>query len=212
MAHATARGAYGALADRLNRFPQGAPPSDLLYRILSLLFTEREAGLVAQLPIRPVTARRAARIWGMREAEARTVLDGLASRCILLDMEGPNGTLYILPPPMAGFFEFSMMRVRDDIDQHLLAELFWQYITVEDDFIVSLFTHGETQLGRVFVNEPALADALDRLTGPTEAHHGCRSWTTSGPARSSAPRSTWVSACATAGTRPSTWARPARHR
>jgi ferredoxin len=159
MAHATARGAYGALADRLNRFPQGAPPSDLLYRILSLLFTEREAGLVAQLPIRPVTARRAARIWGMREAEARTVLDGLASRCILLDMEGPNGTLYILPPPMAGFFEFSMMRVRDDIDQHLLAELFWQYITVEDDFIVSLFTHGETQLGRVFVNEPALADA-----------------------------------------------------
>jgi hypothetical protein len=159
MAHATARGAYGALADRLNRFPQGAPPSDLLYRILSLLFTEREAGLVARLPIRPVTARRAAQIWGMREAEARTVLDGLASRCILLDMEGPNGTLYILPPPMAGFFEFSMMRVRDDIDQHLLAELFWQYITVEDDFIVSLFTHGETQLGRVFVNEPALADA-----------------------------------------------------
>jgi ferredoxin len=159
MAHATARGAYGALADRLNRFPQGAPPSDLLYRILSLLFTEREAGLVARLPIRPVTARRAARIWGMREAEARTVLDGLASRCILLDMEGPNETLYILPPPMAGFFEFSMMRVRDDIDQHLLAELFWQYITVEDDFIVSLFTHGETQLGRVFVNEPALADA-----------------------------------------------------
>ena len=159
MAHATARGAYGALADRLNRFPQGAPPSDLLYRILSLLFTEREAGLVARLPVRPVTARRAARIWGMREAEARTVLDGLASRCILLDMEGPNGTLYILPPPMAGFFEFSMMRVRDDIDQHLLAELFWQYITVEDDFIISLFTHGETQLGRVFVNEPALADA-----------------------------------------------------
>ncbi len=159
MAHATARGAYGALSDRLNRFPQGAPPSDLLYRILALLFTEREAGLVARLPIRPVTARRAARIWGMREAEARTVLDGLASRCILLDMEGPNGTLYILPPPMAGFFEFSMMRVRDDIDQHLLAELFWQYITVEDDFIVSLFTHGETQLGRVFVNEPALADA-----------------------------------------------------
>jgi ferredoxin len=158
MAHATARGAYGALADRLNRMPQGAPPTDLLFRILALMFTEREAGLVAQLPVRPVTARRAARIWGIGETEARTVLDGLASRCILLDMEGPNGTLYILPPPMAGFFEFSMMRVRDDIDQHLLAELFYQYITVEDDFIVSLFTHGETQLGRTFVNEPALAE------------------------------------------------------
>ena len=167
MAHATARGAYGALADRLNRLPQGAPPTDLLFRILALLFSEKEAGLVARLPVRPVTAMRAARIWGMREAEARAVLDGLASRAILLDMEGPNGTLYILPPPMAGFFEFSMMRVRDDIDQHLLAELFYQYITVEDDFIVSLFTNGETQLGRTFVNEPALAEARSR-TGVTD--------------------------------------------
>ena len=159
MAHATSRGAYGALVQRLNRFPQGAPPSDLLYRILEMLFSEREAGLVAQLPIRPFTARKAARLWGMREAEARNVLDGLASRAVLLDVEGPNGTVYTLPPPMAGFFEFSMMRVRDDIDQRLLAELFYQYITVEDDFILALFTNGETQLGRVFVNEPALAVA-----------------------------------------------------
>src|SRR5450759_2978097 len=76
MAHVTSRGAYERLTERLNRFPQGAPPSELLYRILELLFSEREAGLVAQLPIRPVTARRVARIWGMREAEARAVLDG----------------------------------------------------------------------------------------------------------------------------------------
>lgn len=163
MAHATARGAYDALTERLNRFPQGAPPSDLLFRILTLLFSEREAGLVARLPIRPVTARRAARVWGMSEAEARKVLDGLASRAILIDVEGPSGTLYALPPPMAGFFEFSMMRVRDDVDQQVLAELFYQYITVEDEFITALFTNGETQLGRVFVNEPALADA--RATG-----------------------------------------------
>ncbi len=58
-------------------------------------------------------------------------------------MEGPDGTVYVLPPPMAGFFEFSMMRVRDDVDQKLLSELFYEYITVEDDFILSLFTHGD---------------------------------------------------------------------
>ena len=166
MAHTTARGAYGGLVERLTRFPQGAPPSDLLYRILALLFTEREAGLVAQLPIRPVTVRKAARIWGVREAEARAVLDGLASRAVLIDVEGPTGKVYALPPPMAGFFEFSMMRVRDDIDQHLLAELYYQYITVEDEFITALFTNGTTQLGRVFVNERALADARPRLLGP----------------------------------------------
>ena len=75
MAHATSRGAYQRLTDRLNRFPQGAPPSELLYRILQMLFSEREAGLVAQLPIRPFGAKKAAQIWGMSEAEAHVVLD-----------------------------------------------------------------------------------------------------------------------------------------
>ena len=162
MAHTTSRGAYGQLADRLNRFPQGAPPSDLLYRILALLVSEREAGLVARLPIKPFTAAVAARTWGTSEAEARRVLEGLASRAVLVDMEGPDGTLYVLPPPMAGFFEFSMMRVRDDVDQKLLSELFYEYLTVEDDFILALFTNGQTQLGRVFVNEPALAERNGR--------------------------------------------------
>ena len=162
MAHVTTRHAYQALTDRLNRFPQGAPPSELLFRILEVLFTEREAGLVAQLPLKPVTAEKAARIWKMPVSEARGVLEGLASRAILLDMETPDGAIYILPPPMAGFFEFSLMRVRDDVDQQLLSELYYQYITVEDDFIINLFTHGETQLGRVFVNEAALAAARER--------------------------------------------------
>jgi formate hydrogenlyase subunit 6/NADH:ubiquinone oxidoreductase subunit I len=58
---------------------------------------------------------------------------------------------------MAGFFEFSLMRIRGDIDQKLLAELFYQYLNVEEDFIRELFTQGATQLGRVFVQEPALA-------------------------------------------------------
>jgi len=80
MAHATTRGAYRQLADRLNRFPQGAPPSELLYRILELLFSEREAGLVAQLPIRPFTAKEAGRIWKMRLADAQSAVDRLYER------------------------------------------------------------------------------------------------------------------------------------
>ncbi len=160
MAHLTSRSGYRQLVERLNQFPQGAPPSDLLYRILSLLVSEREAGLVAQLPIRPFTAARAARVWRMPEAEARTILDTLASRAILLDVGQDGASVYVLPPPMAGFFEFSLMRVRGDVDQHALSELFYQYLTVEEDFIKALFTRGETQLGRAFVHEPVLTTDL----------------------------------------------------
>jgi len=147
---------YRSLVERLNRFPQGAPPSDSLYKILSVLFSEREAGLVAQLPIKPFTAEKAARIWKQDLTTARKTLDELASRAILVDIERDGQMTYVLPPPMAGFFEFSMMRVRDDVDQKLLANLYYQYCTVEEEFMDALIGTGETQLGRVFVNEPVV--------------------------------------------------------
>jgi ferredoxin len=164
MAHLTSKSAYQQLSDRLNRFPQGAPPTDLLFKILALLFSEREAALVSQLPIKPFTPKKAAAIWKFDETEARKVLEGLASRAILLDMPTRDGdTIYVLPPPMAGFFEFSMMRVRGDIDQKLLSELFYEYITVEEDFMRALLLDGETPLGRVFVNEPAIEQTRTQL-------------------------------------------------
>jgi hypothetical protein len=131
-----------------------------LYGIPKILFSEDEAGLVAVLTIKPFCAATAARVWKKSLAESRTILDALASRGILLDSEEDGQSVYTLPPPMAGFFEFSMMRIRQDIDQRVLAELFYQYLNVEEDFIKDLFTHGETQLGRVFVHEPALLQPL----------------------------------------------------
>ena len=159
MAHRTLRqSSYENFVERLNRFPQGAPASDTLYRILRILVSEREAGLIAVLPIRSFKAAEAARRWKMAEADARKALDGLASRAMLVDVERNGETLYTLPPPMAGFFEFSMMRLRDDVDQHVLGQLYYQYLNVEEDFVRNLFVEGDTQLGRVYVNEPALSE------------------------------------------------------
>ncbi len=165
MAHHASRSVYDRLTDRLNRFPQGAPPSESLFAILKMLFSEREAALVSVLPIRPFTAAKAAAIWKTSEVEARKDLEALAARALLVDIERDGDFEYVLPPPMAGFFEFSMMRVREDLDQQALAELFYEYLNVEEDFVRALFTGGETQLGRTFVNEPALpaGDALHVL-------------------------------------------------
>ena len=123
--------------------------------------------------------------------ETRKVLDELASRAILVDIERDGKTTYTLPPPMAGFFEFSMMRLRGDIDQKVLGELFYQYLNVEEDFIRNLFVRGETQLGRVFVHEPVLSNenAL--------ACAGLRTRQRGHPHR----HGTWGSGCATAATK-----------
>jgi len=157
MSHHSHRSGYAELTDRLNRAPQGAPPSESLHKILKILFSEREAELIALLPIKPFTAEKAAEIWNLDRTLARNILEDLAGRAMLVDIEMNGQTTYVLPPPMAGFFEFSMMRTRGDIDQKALGELFYQYLNVEEDFIKALFVDGETQPGRVFVQEPMLS-------------------------------------------------------
>lgn len=156
MAHHTIKKGYTHLAERINKFPLGAPPSKVLFSILELLLSEKEASLIALLPIKPFNAKKASKVWKLNLTETKKILDQLAGRGILVDMEQNGDSNYVLPPPMAGFFEFSLMRVRKDIDQKILSELFYQYMNVEEDFIKDLFGAGQTKLGRTFVHEPIL--------------------------------------------------------
>ena len=156
MGHLTSRDAYKNLEDRLNWFTQGAPSSETLTKILSVLFTEKEAKWVSKLPIRPFTLKKAAQLWGTSEAKAEKLLDHLCEKGLLVDSYDRGVRKFVLPPPMIGFFEFSLMRTRGDIDQKYLSELFYQYINVEEDFIKDLFLGMDTKLGRVFVNESVL--------------------------------------------------------
>ena len=156
MGHLTSRDAYRNLEDRINWFTQGAPASETLTKILQVLFTEKEAKWVAKLPIRPFTLKKAAQLWGTSEAKAEKLLDHLCEKGLLVDSYDRGVRKFVLPPPMIGFFEFSLMRTRGDIDQKYLSELFYQYINVEEDFIKELFLGMDTKLGRVFVNEPVL--------------------------------------------------------
>lgn len=157
MSHISNKNAYKRLEERINRFPQGAPPSKTLYKILSMLFSEKEAELVAMLPIKPFTVKIASNIWKMDEVQAENILQRLASKAILLDIDYEGKKEYCLPPPMIGFFEFSLMRTRGDIDQKTLSELYFQYLNVEEDFIKDLFLGTETRFGKVFVQEGILS-------------------------------------------------------
>ena len=156
MGHLTTRDAYKSLEQRINYFTQGAPASETLTSILRLLFTEKEAKWVSMLPIRPFTLKKAAKLWGTTEAKAEKLLDHLCEKGLLVDSYYKGNRQFVLPPPMIGFFEFSLMRTRGDIDQKYLSELFHQYINVEEDFIKDLFFGMDTKLGRVFVQEPVL--------------------------------------------------------
>ena len=172
MGHLTTKDAYKSLEERINWFTQGAPASETLYKILQVLYTEEEAKWVALLPVRPFTIKRAARVWGTTEAKAEKVLDHLCEKALLVDSEYHGIRKFVMPPPMAGFIEFALMRTRGDIDQKYLGELYYQYMTVEEDFVTDLFFATETRLGRVYVQEPVLTnDKTNHILDYERASH-----------------------------------------
>jgi hypothetical protein len=61
-----------------------------------MLFSEKEANLVALMPIRPFTAKKASRIWKRDLAFTQKVLDELAGRAILVDIELNGESVYAL--------------------------------------------------------------------------------------------------------------------
>jgi NAD-dependent dihydropyrimidine dehydrogenase PreA subunit len=152
MAHLTGRTGYKNLIDRYNRFPHGAPESETLFKILEVLFTHEEASLVSMLPIKPFSVKDAAKIWQKSEEEASEILNGLAEKALLLDMNDKKEQKYVVPPPMIGFFEFTLMRTGGHFDQKLLSELFHEYLETEEDFMRQLLSL-KTPIGRILVNE-----------------------------------------------------------
>jgi ferredoxin len=157
MAHRTAKEGYELLVNRLNKFPQGVVPSETLYEILKVMFSEEESRKMSLLPIGYFNAALAAKKWKISKDEAEKILNDLASRAVLIDIEYEGECRYVLPPPVIGFFEFSMMRVGGKLDQKVLSELFNQYIGVEDEFVKKLLTI-DTPMGRAFVREEAIPD------------------------------------------------------
>lgn len=172
LGHLTTRDAYKSLEERINWFTQGAPPSETLYKILQVLYSEKEAKWVALLPVRPFTLKKAAKIWGTTEAKAEKLLDHLCEKALLVDSYYQGERRFVMPPPMAGFIEFALMRTRGDIDQKYLSELYYQYMNVEEDFVKDLFFATETRLGRVFVQEPVLTnDKMNHILDFERAAH-----------------------------------------
>ena len=89
-----------------------------------------------------------------------------------LECEADGEKKYLMAPPMAGFFEFALMRTGGNLDQKVLSQLLHQYLNVEGDFMKELFWGTETKMGRAFVQERVLNDenSIDILDYEKASH------------------------------------------
>lgn len=147
---------YRLLQKRLDQNVTGAPPSPSLFKILEMLYSVKEAEIASQLPTKPAPVVRLAKKLKIPASELTGILDSMAVRGLVFDLEVKGRKYYSLSPVVIGFFEFTFMRVRDELPMMELAKLFETYMNENDEFAKAVFG-GETQLGRTLVREEVLS-------------------------------------------------------
>ena len=158
MGHLAGKKAYRDLQQRLDRMPVGAPAHRAFFELLEELFTEEECRVAAGIPLRLASLRSIARNAGLSDDSTRKILDGLVRKGLVVDLpRDGRSTVYYLNPTIVGFFEFTMMRVREEVDQKRVAELMWAYMRDDPELgFMRMLAEGDTFIARPLVNEDAL--------------------------------------------------------
>lgn len=157
--HSDVKQSYKKLQGRLDKYPVGAPKSKELYEILKILYTTEEAEIASLMPMKPATLKEISQRCKKDKKTLTEMLDKMADRGLIVDFESKRHgeKVYFLAPTVVGFFEFSLMRVREDINQKALAELFHKYMYEDFTFARQVFS-GKTQLGRALVREETISE------------------------------------------------------
>lgn len=151
---------YRVLAERLNKMPVGAPVNEVLMGILHRLYTESEAIVGSKFPMLPMTLDKIAGITGIKEEELKRTLESMAVKGLVVELSLQDGTYYMLAPMMIGFFEFTFMRVREEINMKELAELFTIYMQTPGVW-EEWFGNGDTKMVRSMVYENLIPAVVD---------------------------------------------------
>ena len=170
MGHLTVHN-YRNLQKRMDRSIPGIYDSNTLYELLKILFTDEEARLSSLMPLTYFSLGDISKIWDKTEEESEAILQNLASKGLVYFTEDDGKTVYLLAPPVLGFFEFSLMRLDGKFDEKRLSELYYQYINIEEGFIKQ-FSNINPPMTRAFVQEDAIKDIESEVLSYERASEG----------------------------------------
>jgi len=150
---------YRVLAERLNKEPVGAPVNDTLMAILQSLYTESEAIIGSKFALVPMKMEQIADIVGISREQLKPILDNMANKGLVMDFPRRETSYYMLAPMVIGFFEYTFMRVRDEVNMRDLAELFHSYFQNKE--AREEFSGINTRMMRTLVYEKLIPVAVE---------------------------------------------------
>ncbi|MFQ5646131.1 MAG: hypothetical protein ACE5GM_04315, partial [bacterium] len=142
------------LIARLNEYQVGAPDTKEMFELLSLLFQEEEAYVGSRFPLGPTTIKSLARKTGRSAQTLEPILESMAGKGLVMDTEVKGKKSYLLTPTIFGFFEFTFMRLKQDLPYKRVAEIMERMFQKE---MGSEVFDSRTAMSRTLVHERALS-------------------------------------------------------
>lgn len=161
---------WDELRKRLDLHSVGLPRHATIERILALLFTKDEAELATAFPVTTFQLEDLVLKTGRKEAELMPLLDSMASKGLVLEIDRDNRRYYWLSAAFPGFFEYTFMRVQKGFPYHEMAKLMDEYFR-KSDFAKEI-AGMKTQRARTLVRRDALGDELISEILPYETAQG----------------------------------------
>ncbi len=128
MGHHGAKDNLVPLIDRLNQYPIGLFDNEKLRQILAHLFSEEEAYVASRFPLQESTINELVRATKIDKNELQLILERMANKGLVMDLQYGKTTYYLLMPGLIGFFEFTFMKQRADLPVAELAQLMTEYL------------------------------------------------------------------------------------
>ncbi len=130
---------YKELAQKLDSFPQGFPPTEngRELDLLASLFTPEEAGFASHLALEPQPLSDAVEKAGISLAEGRELIKSMGNKGLIRIGRGESGIEVALLPFVVGFFENQVYRMDETFAQLYEAyykEAFSSLLSVEPQF------------------------------------------------------------------------------
>ncbi len=138
---------YDCLMQRMDSFPLGAPRSENLRGILTLIFTPEQAQLALDMEERPEELSELAARLGREAGELQTMLENMADKGTAYCRERDGKKWYSLLPLVPGIFELQFMKAEVSPEKRRIAELFDAYYF--EGWGEANFSAGRTPLTRV---------------------------------------------------------------
>ena len=166
MGHLVGKEIYYNLGNKIDSLPFRINKNEALFNILKELYTPEEAEFVVKMPYSLSTTGQIEKATRLDKTLVYSNLESLGKKGLVMDL-WINEQYYYMPSPIAvGFFEFTMMRMKDNPDAKKWANLFYEYMNNKETYSVNFGKGEQISPMRVLpheetIDQPDYTEVLD---------------------------------------------------